>query len=229
MSYAGRRLLEIERFEPVPGACTVLSGNNGAGKTTLLKIAAGLLKPDTATVVLGGMRKSWQAAKRSLREHAVYLHQHVYMFDRRVTDNVTYGLRMSGIPAHERRTRTDEALQWAGLTDLASRNARFLSGGERQRLAMARARVLSPSVLLLDEPTANMDQEARQQTYFLIRRLVSDGIGVVVATHEHQVIGQLGDRHLELAGGKLREVGEGAGPAADYPAASTPARGGEAH
>ncbi len=212
MRMSGEPLLDVARFELPAGSCTILSGRNGAGKTTLLKIAAGLMRPDQATVQTGGGCVDWRRARPTLRKHSIYMHQHAYMFDTSVAENVAYGLRKAGAPAAQRNDTVRTALEWAGLAQLAARNARHLSGGERQRLALARARVLSPAVLLLDEPTTNMDREARQQSFFLIRRLVSEGTGIVIASHDRQIIGQLGDQHLHLADGELRETDVAASP-----------------
>jgi tungstate transport system ATP-binding protein len=206
MRMGGEPLLAVARFELPAGSCTILSGRNGAGKTTLLKIAAGLMRPDQVKVQIDSACVDWRSARPTLRKHSIYMHQHAYMFDTSVANNVAYGLRKAGVPAAQRDDAVRTALEWAGLAPLAARNARHLSGGERQRLALARARVLSPAVLLLDEPTTNMDREARQQSFFLIRRLVSEGTGVVIASHDRQIIGQLGDQHLHLADGRLREM-----------------------
>ena len=205
----GKPLLDVACFELPRASCTVLSGRNGAGKTTLLKIAAGLLRPDEATVRTADGAFDWNEARSLLRRTSIYMHQHAYMFDRDVVDNVAYGLKRAGVPALERSRRVETALTWAGLDHLARRNARKLSGGERQRVALARARVLAPAVLLLDEPTTNMDEEATEQSLFLIRRMVSEGMGVVVASHDRRIVGQLADAHLNLAGGALHEVGRG--------------------
>ena len=224
MCMAGKPLLDIASFELPAASCTVLSGRNGAGKTTLLKIAAGLLRPDTVRIRYEGAILDWSAGLSVLRSHSIYMHQHAYMFDRDISENVAYGLRKAGMPAPEREVGVRAALEWAGLDHLAGRNARHLSGGERQRLALARARVLSPEVLLLDEPTTNMDEEATEQSLFLIRRMVSEGMGIVVASHDRRIVGQLADRHLNLADGALHEVDGGARPDTDVPAY---ARGGE--
>lgn len=229
MRMGGEPLLDVARFELPAGSCTILSGRNGAGKTTLLKIAAGVQRPDSACVQTDSGTFDWRRMRPILRKHSIYLHQHAYMFDLSVDDNVAYGLRKAGVPAAERKSRVDAALDWAGLAHLATRNARKLSGGERQRLALARARVLSPAVLLLDEPTTNMDQEARQQSFFLIRRMVSEGMGVVIASHDRQVIGQLGDRHLDLADGRLLEVETGNRPGPARPGDNAALSAGEAH
>jgi len=213
MRMGGEPLLDVACFELPAGSCTILSGRNGAGKTTLLKIAAGLQRPDSACVQTENGKFDWRSARPALRKHSIYMHQHAYMFDLSVAENVAYGLRRAGVPAAERKDRVRTVLEWAGLAHLVARNAKHLSGGERQRLALARARVLSPAVLLLDEPTTNMDQQARQQSFFLIRRMVSEGTGVVIASHDRQIVSQLGDRHLHLADGTLRKTHAATEPA----------------
>ena len=88
MRMGGKPLLDIARFELPVASCTVLSGRNGAGKTTLLKIAAGLLAPDTVRVRSANATLDWDAGRTILRAHSIYMHQHAYMFDRRVEENV---------------------------------------------------------------------------------------------------------------------------------------------
>ncbi|MFQ5938345.1 MAG: ATP-binding cassette domain-containing protein, partial [Acidiferrobacterales bacterium] len=113
------------------------------------------------------------------------------------------GLRRSSMPRVEVSQRVADALEWAGLSHLAARNARQLSGGEKQRVALARARVLSPRLLLLDEPVASMDYESRERTYVLIQRLRSEGMAVIVTSHELQRLASLGNLHLHLHAGAL--------------------------
>ncbi len=205
MSFGGRELFDVERLTFKSETCLVLTGANGSGKTTLLKIAAGLLAPDRATISFEGRDFSWRRAYRTLRRRVVYLHQFPYMFDASVFDNVAYGLRRSGVSAPEVRAQVRQALEWAGLSGHTFQNARSLSGGEKQRVALARARVLSPHLLLLDEPIANMDEEGRERTLFFIRRMVSDGFTVALATHERQLVQQVAQVHLHLEDGRLKE------------------------
>lgn len=205
VSFGGKRLLEVERLTFKSETCLVLTGANGSGKTTLLKIAAGLLVPDRAAVNFDGQEYPWRSAYRTLRRRVVYLHQFPYMFDASVFDNVAYGLRRSGVSAPEVRARVREGLEWAGLIGHESQNARSLSGGEKQRVALARARVISPHLLLLDEPTANMDEDGRERILFFIRRMVSDGFTVALATHDRQLLHQVGQVHLHLQRGRLEE------------------------
>ncbi len=198
MSVNGQRLLDLPEFEVPERSCMVLSGRNGAGKTTLLRIVAGLLEPDQGEVEFAGRRQGWKAARELLRQDCIYLHQHPYMFDRSVWENVAFGLRQTRIRRPELQQRVDQALDWAGLSHLAGRNARQLSGGEKQRVALTRARVLSPRLLLLDEPLANMDLESRHQTLGLIRSLKDEGIASIVTGHEPYVGQLLGDLHRHL-------------------------------
>lgn len=197
-SVGGRVLLDLPRFDIAAFSCTVLTGRNGSGKTTLLKIVAGLEPPDMARVVLDGRAFSWSSARSLLRRRSVYLHQHPVMFDRTVWDNVAYGLRLRGDSSGRISALVDDALQWAGLEHLARRHARLLSGGEKQRVALVRARVLEPEILLLDEPLVGMDRDSRQQTLELILRLSTEGRGVVVTSHEPDVTDLVHGRHFHL-------------------------------
>ena len=102
--------------------------------------------------------------------------------------------------------KVSEALDWAGISHLQLRNAHDLSGGERQRVAFARARILSPRILLLDEPTSNMDSESRGQSYRMIKRLKEEGVSIIVASHEFHTIAHLCDEHLSLQSGQLQSL-----------------------
>ena len=199
----GRRLLEIDELSIHAGCCLLLTGPNGIGKTTLLKILSGLEPPDHALVDYRGTRLPWPAARRRYRRDVIYLHQQAYLFDRSVTDNVNYGLRGLGLSRAQVAERVQRALEWAGLSHLAGRNARELSGGEKQRVALTRALVLTPRVLLLDEPFSGLDEESRGRTGFLIQRLKSEQVGVVVTSHELLPLTGIADEHLELRAGRL--------------------------
>jgi tungstate transport system ATP-binding protein len=202
-SLQGRLLLDIGSLAIHEQCCVALSGRNGAGKSTLMRIIAGLESPDSVAVTYEGKSISWKRACRQLRTHVIYLHQQPYLFDRSVSDNIAYGLRRQGLPIKEISRKLSEALDWAGIGHLQLRNARELSGGERQRVAFARARILSPRLLLLDEPTANMDSEAREQAHRMIKRLKQDGVSILLSTHEFHTIAHLCDAHLSLESGNL--------------------------
>jgi tungstate transport system ATP-binding protein len=203
-SFHHRSLLAIDKIELKPGQCTALIGSNGAGKTTLLKIMAGLEQPQHAWVSHDDVpARSWQQARLSLRRDVVYLHQFAYMFDTSVEKNVGYGLSCAHVPQRERRQRVSEALSRVGLVHLIDADAKKLSGGERQRTALARALVLEPKLLLLDEPTASMDKQSREQTVPLLRQLKESGLTTVIVSHDISSLGSLPDVCLQLAEGRL--------------------------
>lgn len=199
-------VLDVKSLDIWRGECVMLRGKNGSGKSTLLKIIAGLIAPDSARWQVGDAEMPWRKAVREFRKQVVYLHQTPYLFDRTVARNVAYGLKVRGESRDSVARQVGEALEWAGLADLAQRNARELSGGERQRVALTRARILSPQLLLLDEPTTGMDQASRSQTYGLIDRLADDGVTVYVSTHE-QVAEVSFDRTIEIEDGNIHPAG----------------------
>lgn len=212
--FGERVLLNIEEFDVTAGESTLISGDNGAGKTTLLKILVGLTAPDHADVIAQDVRRPWRRARKRLLNEAVYLHQTPYMLDASVLANVAYGLKATRVPRNQVAEKVDEALRWAGLDHLANRNARTLSGGERQRVALTRARIVAPRLLVLDEPTASMDQRSRHQTYDLIASLRAEGMAVVIASHDLSALTPVCDRFFTLEAALLlrdeQTFGEGA-------------------
>ena len=197
-----RKVLDVDELVIYEGECAVVHGENGAGKSTLMKIIAGLVKPESCVVTFGEKKLSWRLAYRIFQKDVVYLHQSPYLFDRSVAENISYGLHMRNLSRSEIRTKVESAIEWAGLSKLSSRNARDLSGGERQRVALTRARILEPRLLLLDEPTSAMDRDSREQAFDLIRDLANSGITVYISTHESAEFYRP-DRIIRMAHGKL--------------------------
>lgn len=143
---AGQRICSVPRLEIPPGDRLAVTGANGAGKTTLLRVLMGLESQSA-----GECRIPIPAANR------VYVHQQPYLFQGTVRFNVTYGLKARGIPSQQRAALTLRWLEVFGVRHLADRRCATLSGGERRRAALARAFVLQPELLLLDEPFAELD------------------------------------------------------------------------
>ncbi|WP_428609698.1 energy-coupling factor ABC transporter ATP-binding protein [Sedimenticola sp.] len=186
-----------------PGELTLLTGQNGSGKTTLLRILAGLLKPQQVGFQIDDQQRKWRQSYRFLREHICYLHQHPYLFDCSVAENIAYGLKRKKLGRQAISTRVGEALELISLEHLAQRNCQELSGGEKQRVAIARAWVLAPRLMLLDEPVSNLDKRSRGICYDLINQLQQQQIGVIYTSHEPQ-IGRLNlSRHIHLYNGEL--------------------------
>lgn len=202
--FGKRVVLNSIDIQLASGECTLLTGPNGAGKTTLLRIMAGLEKPDHGFIDMGLGPTRWQRCYAALRTSILYLHQHPYLFDGSVSRNLAYAI----CGRQQRRLtqqRISEALEWAGLTAISENHAKTLSGGERQRVALARAWLREPRMLLLDEPTANMDQEARLRTLELLLRLRESGIALLIASHDPNHFASLADKQLLLTHGVLAE------------------------
>ena len=202
-NYAETNILRNVDISLYPGKCILLSGNNGSGKTTLLKIIAGLETPSRAEIKLSGKSHSWKSAIRSIRREIIYLHQQPYLLSGTVESNVSYGLRFTHLNRKQLRESVKEALEWAGLADVAKHQATTLSGGLQHRGAFTRAWILKPKVLLLDEPMANMDIESREQACDLLKRMKSEGMSIVITSHDTNIIDGLIDSHFSLSEGKL--------------------------
>ncbi|MBT7809835.1 MAG: ABC transporter ATP-binding protein [Deltaproteobacteria bacterium] len=202
-SFSGSQILCGVDLSLYPGKCILLSGKNGVGKTTLLKIIAGLEIPDLAKIEFSGKINCWNKAVRSVRKEIIYLHQHPIMFSSTVESNVAFGLRFTSLNRKQRRESVEEALEWAGLMNVAKKQAKTLSGGIQQRVAFTRARIMKPKVLLLDEPMANMDYESREQTYQLLVRMKSAGMSLVITSHFMQYFEGIVDQHFQLKNGVL--------------------------
>tara|TARA_Y100001947_G_C10338757_1_gene304277 strand:+ start:249 stop:899 length:651 start_codon:yes stop_codon:yes gene_type:complete len=202
-TFAETNILRNVDISLYPGKCILLSGNNGSGKTTLLKIIAGLETPSRAEIEFSGKSHSWKSAIRSIRREIIYLHQQPYLLSGTVESNVSYGLRFTHLNRKQLRESVKEALEWAGLADVAKQQAKTLSGGVQQRVAFTRAWILKPKVLLLDEPMANMDIESREQACDLLKRMKSEGMSIVITSHDTNIIDGLIDIHFSLSDGKL--------------------------
>jgi tungstate transport system ATP-binding protein len=203
-SYRDRQLLDIDAVTIEAASAYVLTGANGAGKSTLLRILAGLESAQTADASFAGKAVRLEPYPRAMREAIVYVHQHPVMFSTSVARNIGYGLAARGLPKAEIASRVDEAMDWAGVTHLRESNPNTLSGGEKQRIALARAKVLSPKLLLLDEPTSNLDGDAREQVIALIPTLTKSGSSVIMACHDRDLIALPEVQRLKLRDGRLQ-------------------------
>ena len=192
--------LVINHLDVDEGETVALTGDNGAGKTTLLRLLAGLLKADAAKI-------SWQGRPvPSLRagRDVTYLHQQPHMLDFSVRANVEFVLKQRGAGVGEAM----EALAWSGLADKAGLSALALSLGERRRLALARVRATAAPLILLDEPTANLDLAGVAAVEEMVRGMAAAGRTVVAAFQVDGVPGGIShDRELRMKDGRL--VGDG--------------------
>jgi tungstate transport system ATP-binding protein len=202
-SFAERLLFEIDRLTIEEASACVLTGANGTGKSTLLRIIAGLDTAQYESASFLGQPVSLRPYPQAMRDAVVYVHQHPVMFSTTVEKNIAYGLHARGVSKSDIRARVEEAMAWAGVSHLRERDPVALSGGEKQRIALARAKVLQPTLLLLDEPTANLDGPAREQVISLIPALIADGRSVVMACHDRDLISLAGVQRMKLKDGRL--------------------------
>ena len=201
--HGARTLLDVSGLALNAGELIVLTGDNGSGKTTLLKMIAGLERGDRMRLRFEGLEATETAYPRALVRRIVYVHQHPYLFNTSIADNIRYGLRLRGTVPRERERLVREAIGWAGMEALVAVAPRCLSGGEKQRVALARAKVLEPRVLLVDEPTANLDLQARTQVIELLRRTATGENCVVVACHDRELMEIEGARRWHLESGRI--------------------------
>ncbi len=210
--YGGRRVLRVEELDLEEGAVTAVVGPNGSGKSTLLRIVNLLEKPTRGEIVYwGGERLSslGRGERRRLAGEMTMIFQDPILFRRTVEDNLAYGLRVRGVPRAERKARVREMLRRLGLEDLASRDVRTLSGGEAQKVALGRALVLRPRLLLMDEPLSNLDLPTRREMLSLIPGLVrEEGVTILYVSHDCHEVLEVADRLAVLIEGLLHQVGK---------------------
>ena len=204
--YGGRTVLSVDAIEVAPGEVLAVLGPNGAGKSTLFRLLLLLERPDAGRVLLDG--REVRAGDSAAMRRMAGVFQRPYLFSGTVASNVAFGLRARGVPRKERERRAAEALDWLGLGRLASAPVQALSGGEAQKVALARALASRPDVLLLDEPTANLDVTVRRRFREDLEAVVrSHARAAVLITHDPSDALALADRIAVLEAGRVVQVG----------------------
>lgn len=184
MFFGERHLYRFDELSLSQQQTIHLQGDNGSGKTTLMKLFAGLQMPSRGEIHAYGFSSSSWWRSNPLLGKAVYLHQHPYLFDGSVDYNLNYVQPFCQLSAPEIKRRSKVAIEMAQLGSLIKQQASSLSGGERQRLAIARAWVMRPRLLMLDEPTSNMDKLSQQLVLNMISDLKSQGTGMLISSHQ---------------------------------------------
>lgn len=184
------------------GKIVVLLGVNGAGKTTLMRIVAGLENPDSGQLFFNNQNISCG----NLRKISTLVFQRAAMFSSNVYNNLAYGLKIRKVPKEEIKKRVSESLQAVRLTDFEKRRAKRTSGGEQQRIALARAFLLESHVLLLDEPTANLDPNSAAIIEKAIVSKKSEERIIVMATHNLSQARRMADEIVHIYNGEIVEV-----------------------
>jgi len=203
--YNGNQILEDCSYTFAAGGSYILMGPNGSGKSTLFRIAALLEKPDQ-----GAVRYSSNSGVLSpdmrLKRLITMVFPRVGVFNSTVFANVAYGLKIRGEKKHLIRERVPEMLAKVGLTHKMSQQATTLSSGETMRLGLARALVIDPEVLLLDEPTTHIDQANSEVIEDCILRIREErALTLIMITHDLSQADRLKGKRLKLWEGKIRE------------------------
>ena len=176
----------VKRGKPIVGpidlelgqsGISMIMGPNGSGKTTLLKLMHGLERPKT-----GGI--NWAVDTAIAQQRQAFVFQTPVMLRRTALANIEYPLKLRRINASQAKQIARRWLARINLSEAGNRDAKMLSGGERQKLAIARALALKPDVLFLDEPTSNLDGQSTREIETLIAEAVSEGVRVVMTTHD---------------------------------------------
>ena len=189
-----------------PGELLTLLGPSGCGKTTTLRMLAGLESPTRGRILIGGEDVTRLPANR--RDVSMVFQSYALFPHMSVAENVAYGLESGGMKAREARAAAESGLALVGLEGMGARLPSELSGGQQQRVAVARALVLEPQVLLLDEPLSNLDARLRRRVRTEIRELQQRlGFTAVYVTHDQEEALAVSDRIVVMQGGRIAQEG----------------------
>ncbi len=208
--YSEREVLKTINIAVEKGEVFALIGPTGAGKTTLLRLIDLLDTPTSGRIYFDGIDITASGrGKLKVRRRMAFVLQKPVVFNMSVYDNIAYGLRWRGQRKGDTRERVNRILKVVGLSAERDRNARTLSGGEAQRVAIARAIVIEPEVLLLDEPTANLDPISASKIEELIAYIIHQyNTTIIMATHDMSQGQRLANRIGVLVNGEIVQVGD---------------------
>lgn len=201
-------ILEDVSFKVGTGEFVFVAGPSGAGKSTLLKLVAGLVPPSRGSIEVNGQRLDQLPARAKpylRRAVGVILQDTHLLYDRSAIDNVMLPLAVAGHPKSTSISRARAALQKVGLSGKERSNPLALSGGEQQRLAIARAIVNRPALLIADEPTANLDRDTARRVMSVFRDFNQVGVTTLVATHDEELMAEFAHRVIIIEPGRLRD------------------------
>ena len=193
------KLIKGINLEVNSDGSTILLGHNGSGKSLLLKLLHGVIAPSSGQVTWNNITPTTNQYWRT------FLLQTPTFFKQTVQYNIEFVLRIAGIPAKEHKTRCQQALEICGLANISRRNTHSLSGGELQKLSLARAWVVKPRVVLLDEPTVALDPPSVLGFENIIQQFKNSGTKVIITTHDLAQAKRLADEIIFIDAGKVIE------------------------
>jgi len=204
--YNNKIILDVDNLNFQEGKIYAIVGPNGSGKTTLLNILNLLEKPDEGQIFFYEQEITNKSNSDTLeiRRKITLVNQDPFLFNSTVYDNIAYGLKIRSIPSKVQKSRIKSALNIVGLSGFKDRKANQLSGGEAQRVVIARALVIEPEVLFLDEPTANVDQKHIDVVERIIKKIRKEiKTTVIFTTHDLSQAYRLADEVISLLDGKI--------------------------
>jgi tungstate transport system ATP-binding protein len=203
----GRDALTVNSLDIHRGETLAVVGPNGAGKSTLLLALARLIKPTRGEIIFNGNSIS-HLNELEYRRKISFVFQDPLLMDTTVENNIALGLTFRGTDKEEKHTRVDKWSKAMGVESLLGRRAGQLSGGEAQRVSLARAFILEPELLLMDEPFSAVDPPTRAQLLKDLSNLLSqDHRTTIFVTHNLKEAAQVGDRVAVIINGELKQVG----------------------
>lgn len=200
MAREGRELFDGFSLRIKPAERLVILGGSGSGKTTLLRIIAGLVAPQRGRVSIAGrlVTEGERILVPPHRREVNMVFQDLALWPHmNVAENIAFGLKIRGMPSKERQEKIEEMLEMVGMQGFANRRIDQLSGGEKQRVALARALVLSPKILLMDEPLSSLDPKLNRHLRTEILRLQKElNFTLVYVTHSEEEAEEIGERKV---------------------------------
>ncbi len=206
VTHQTKNSLQDATFAIEPGEFVYLLGSSGAGKSTILKLIYMDLFPTSGVVRIGEF-SSDTLRKREIpylrRQLGIVFQDFRLLRDRNVYDNIAFTLMVIDTPKNEIPKKVMRVLAEVGLSNMKSRLPHELSGGEQQRVVIARALVNNPMVILADEPTGNLDPDTSMEIMELLKKIQSGGTGVVMATHDYEIVRKIPRRIIKLEKGRI--------------------------
>lgn len=205
---SGAQVLEVPSLDLRTGEVLALMGPNGAGKSTLMLTLAGLLPPSAGVLRFRDAPLASRSERPAFRHRMTMVFQEPLLFDATVAQNIASGLKLRGVPAAERRPQVEAWARRLGLVNLLERPAHQLSGGQAQRAALARAFVLAPEILFLDEPFASLDAQTREGLVEDLGHILAEtGTTAVLSTHDQGEAVRLAHRLAVMKEGRIIQLG----------------------
>lgn len=203
--YNGSDVLNIDHFSIEEGRTVALAGPNGSGKTTLLNLLAFMLTPVSGQVMFFDQAVA-DNRRQEFRQRIGYVQQHPYLFNLTVTENIELGLKLRGVNRQLRRARARHMIEQLHLDTLAGKRAHELSGGEIQKTALARALVLEPEVLILDEPFTHLDKSFTNEFESLLLTIRENRAQTIIfSSHDYTRAQLISDQVYSIVNGRLME------------------------